>query len=147
MRFSTHRLASLYWLFLGLLFLTNQPIHSQTIRINEVSPSNSIVLDEDGDARDWIELHNPTSNPISLDGWSISDKISEPQQWIFPDLTIAPKAYTFLFASGKDRTSPLIYQTLFQEGDPCKYIVPNACLLYTSPSPRDATLSRMPSSA
>ena len=24
---------------------------------------------------------------------------------------------------------------------------PNACLLYTSPSPRDATLSRMPSSA
>ena len=27
------------------------------------------------------------------------------------------------------------------------YCVPKACLLYTSPSPRDATLSRMPSSA
>ena len=26
-------------------------------------------------------------------------------------------------------------------------VVPDACLLYTSPSPRDATLSRMPSSA
>ena len=26
-------------------------------------------------------------------------------------------------------------------------IMPKACLLYTSPSPRDATLSRMPSSA
>ena len=26
-------------------------------------------------------------------------------------------------------------------------ICPNTCLLYTSPSPRDATLSRMPSSA
>ena len=26
-------------------------------------------------------------------------------------------------------------------------VVPKACLLYTSPSPRDATLSRMPSSA
>ena len=25
--------------------------------------------------------------------------------------------------------------------------IPGACLLYTSPSPRDATLSRMPSSA
>ena len=25
--------------------------------------------------------------------------------------------------------------------------LPNVCLLYTSPSPRDATLSRMPSSA
>ena len=27
------------------------------------------------------------------------------------------------------------------------YILNNICLLYTSPSPRDATLSRMPSSA
>ena len=26
-------------------------------------------------------------------------------------------------------------------------VIPNTCLLYTSPSPRDATLSRMPSSA
>ena len=31
--------------------------------------------------------------------------------------------------------------TMFQEA------YPEACLLYTSPSPRDATLSRMPSSA
>ena len=30
-------------------------------------------------------------------------------------------------------------------GDPCMH--PKICLLYTSPSPRDATLSRMPSSA
>ena len=28
-----------------------------------------------------------------------------------------------------------------------KMMHPNICLLYTSPSPRDATLSRMPSSA
>ena len=28
-----------------------------------------------------------------------------------------------------------------------KEINPHTCLLYTSPSPRDATLSRMPSSA
>ena len=27
------------------------------------------------------------------------------------------------------------------------YVIKNGCLLYTSPSPRDATLSRMPSSA
>ena len=31
--------------------------------------------------------------------------------------------------------------------DDGKYIYPEGCLLYTSPSPRDATLSRMPSSA
>ena len=28
-----------------------------------------------------------------------------------------------------------------------EHVEPNTCLLYTSPSPRDATLSRMPSSA
>ena len=28
-----------------------------------------------------------------------------------------------------------------------EYALPNACLLYTSPSPRDDPLSRMPSSA
>ena len=31
--------------------------------------------------------------------------------------------------------------------DSQKIVVPKGCLLYTSPSPRDATLSRMPSSA
>ena len=31
------------------------------------------------------------------------------------------------------------------EGDPIVFL--HGCLLYTSPSPRDATLSRMPSSA
>ena len=30
---------------------------------------------------------------------------------------------------------------------PIDMLINNACLLYTSPSPRDATLSRMPSSA
>ena len=34
-----------------------------------------------------------------------------------------------------------------QECAPWYYYNPGPCLLYTSPSPRDATLSRMPSSA
>ena len=34
-----------------------------------------------------------------------------------------------------------------QVGDRVTLYSPNCCLLYTSPSPRDATLSRMPSSA
>ena len=40
----------------------------------------------------------------------------------------------------------LLHETLF---DPTAQhlIAPQSCLLYTSPSPRDATLSRMPSSA
>ena len=37
--------------------------------------------------------------------------------------------------------------TLSKEADVDKRTIFNTCLLYTSPSPRDATLSRMPSSA
>ena len=45
---------------------------------------------------------------------------------------------------GQDKNEPNILDFLSTD----KYtILPNTCLLYTSPSPRDATLSRMPSSA
>ena len=40
-----------------------------------------------------------------------------------------------------------IYEILEKVMIDKKKIYPNVCLLYTSPSPRDATLSRMPSSA
>ena len=46
-----------------------------------------------------------------------------------------------LDASGPEGQNPLI-QDSFQTSYPL-----HDCLLYTSPSPRDATLSRMPSSA
>ena len=39
------------------------------------------------------------------------------------------------------------YQQLELTGQPLDIISNITCLLYTSPSPRDATLSRMPSSA
>ena len=38
-------------------------------------------------------------------------------------------------------------QTSVASGLDVEYFKPDTCLLYTSPSPRDATLSRMPSSA
>ena len=41
------------------------------------------------------------------------------------------------------------YKKTYEEFNPIRVFVPpaNACLLYTSPSPRDGLLSRMPSSA
>ena len=44
-------------------------------------------------------------------------------------------------------TSAGITSAFFETFDAERYGVFDACLLYTSPSPRDATLSRMPSSA
>ena len=38
-------------------------------------------------------------------------------------------------------------EALFMSNNPTLTTTPNTCLLYTSPSPRDGLLSRMPSSA
>ena len=68
------------------------------------------LLDEDGDFSDWIELHNPTSTPVDLAGWGLSDDALDLMQWTFPDVSIAGGEYLVVFASDKDRVvagSPL----------------------------------------
>ncbi|MBN1184031.1 MAG: chitobiase/beta-hexosaminidase C-terminal domain-containing protein [Bacteroidales bacterium] len=65
--------------------------------------NSSIIGDEDGDSTDWIELYNPTDAPINLKGWFISDDVTEPYKWKFPDVTIDAKEYMVIFASSKNK--------------------------------------------
>ncbi|MBD3380227.1 MAG: hypothetical protein GF408_07185 [Candidatus Omnitrophica bacterium] len=74
--------------------------------ITEVSGSNSIVLDEDGDSPDWIEIYNGTDEEINLEGYGLSDKADELGRWVFPDRVIEPGEYLLVFASGKYRVKP-----------------------------------------
>ena len=48
--------------------------------------------------------------------------------------------------AGEDMSTKYAFSEFFDEYDETTKL-PKDCLLYTSPSPRDATLSRMPSSA
>ena len=59
---------------------------------------------------------------------------------------LVAEAKDISFAYG-DQTIVHSFSTAIMRGDKIGVIGPNGCLLYTSPSPRDATLSRMPSSA
>ena len=61
------------------------------------------LLDEDGDASDWIELFNRGANSVNLLGWSLTDDPSRPGQWVFPAITLNAGQYLLAFASGKDR--------------------------------------------
>jgi hypothetical protein len=63
------------------------------------------LLDQDGDASDWIELHNPTGEPVDLSGWHLTDDLNEPDKWTFPSLMLNAGGFLTVFASGKDRTS------------------------------------------
>lgn len=73
--------------------------------INEIMASNRATLrDDDGDYSDWIELRNPDSAPVDLNGWYLTDKTTKPKKWKFPAVTIPAGGYLVVFASGKDRT-------------------------------------------
>ena len=101
-------------------------VKAQTIRINEVSSSNSIYYDEDGDTPDWIELYNYGSVPVSLLNWSISDEEDDNNPWIFPDITINEDEYLLIWASNKNRGQLTFARTLINQGDIFKYIIPTA---------------------
>ncbi len=78
--------------------------------INEVCPSNKKTLDDmDGEAKDWIEIYNPTDKIINLEGVGLSDDANEPFKWTFPSVNIQPKSYIIVFASDKNITKPELH--------------------------------------
>ena len=98
-------------------------ISAQQVQFNEAVSSNSQILDEDNDSPDWFELLNTSSTDVVLSGWTISDKIDQPEKWMFPDLILEPDEYLFLWASGKDRSIIGMPRTLITEGDLFKYTI------------------------
>ena len=75
--------------------------------ISEFLASNITGLkDEDGEESDWIEIHNPDTQPVDLSGWGLTDLASLEEPWLFPAITLAPGARRVIFASGKNRRDP-----------------------------------------
>ncbi|MEE8450915.1 MAG: lamin tail domain-containing protein, partial [Thermoguttaceae bacterium] len=61
------------------------------------------ILDENNDRPDWIEIHNPTTSTVSLNGWYLTDDATNLMMWDFPDILVEPGGYQVVFASNKDR--------------------------------------------
>lgn len=75
--------------------------------ISEVMASNSTTLaDEDGAFPDWIEIYNPDSAAVSLNGWYLTDNVAIKTKWQFPAVTIPGGGYLVVFASSKNRRDP-----------------------------------------
>jgi hypothetical protein len=86
---------------------TVDPTVVVTLRINEfLADNDSGIRDEDGRRSDWIEIHNPGTQSVSLLGWSLTDDAGQPRKWSFPALAIPARGYTLVWASGNDRTNP-----------------------------------------
>ncbi len=58
---------------------------------------------------DWIEIHNPTTTPINLKGWYLTDNDANLTKWRFPagaqdpDIWIQPGGYFVVFASNSSQ--------------------------------------------
>lgn len=88
----------------ALLMFLFRLVASAQLSITEfVADNDGALLDGDGDASDWIELHNPGSIPVSTAGFFLTDRVNDLAQWPLPDVTIPPGGYLVVFASGKDR--------------------------------------------
>lgn len=98
-RLPAHRAIALLCAFLPVL-----PGALADVVISEFMASNSdTLLDEDGDASDWIEIHNDGPASLSLANWSLTDDPQVLAKWLLPPTTIEAGGYLLLFASGKDR--------------------------------------------
>ncbi|KAA3613326.1 MAG: T9SS C-terminal target domain-containing protein [Calditrichaeota bacterium] len=76
---------------------------AQTLVINEFLASNdSVNLDIDGEASDWLELFNFGEATVNLAGLSLTDDPAIPDKWLFPDQVIEPQNHLLIWASGKD---------------------------------------------
>ncbi len=82
----------------------NNAVLQNDVYISEVMTDNiSTIADENGDMCDWIELHNPTSQPINLAGYMITDTSDNIDKFVFPDITIKPGEFFVLFANGVEK--------------------------------------------
>ena len=80
----------------------------ETLVINELMASNSSTIqDESGSFPDWIEIYNTTQNEISLNGYFLTDDLSNPDKWAFPDTTIAAKGFLLIWADDDEKEGPM----------------------------------------
>ena len=77
------------------------------VHISELLADNETgIQDEDGSREDWLELCNTGDAAVNLDGWWLTDTVSNPTQWRIPNVSIPAKGFLFIWASGKDRRQP-----------------------------------------
>ena len=91
-------------IILIFLFLSICYVVDAQITINEGCNKNYLSSsDENGDASDWIELHNSGTTPVNLVGYALSDKLTVPNMWILPNLNIPAGGFQQIYCSQKNR--------------------------------------------
>ena len=86
---------------LALLMLLLAAPALADIEISEVMASNGVYVN--GEAYDWIELHNTGKKAVDLSGCFLSDSKKNPTKWAFPSGTsIKGGGYILVYCTGED---------------------------------------------
>ncbi len=71
------------------------------VRINEVMVENTKTFaDEKGKFSPWIELHNPTKDPVNMGDIPLTDDLSLPKKWTIPcvpEAVLPPGGFLVIF--------------------------------------------------
>ena len=71
------------------------------------------IEDDDGDHPDWIEIYNGQPAVQSMAGWFLTNDPANLKKWPFPSVNLPANGFTYVFASGKNRTNAAHAHTNF----------------------------------
>ncbi len=84
------------------------PIQESHLFITEFMALNgSTIADETGIFEDWVEIHNSGLGTVDLGGMYLSDELTAPTRWAFPDTTISPGEYLIVWCDSDPLDGPL----------------------------------------
>lgn len=130
---------------LFVLFLS--PSISAAILLNEFVAASS-QSHETGEPLEWIELINTDSQPVNLQGYSLTDNDKNLAKWQFPAVTIPAHGFIVVYASGRDEPENLHTNfRLRRKGEYLAVIRPDGLIEDSIPFPeqrRDYSYGRNP---
>ena len=79
------------------------------IRLNEILASNQTgIRDDRGESSAWVELFNAGSKAVSLEGYRLTDDLSNPDKWTFSEQRIPAGGHLLVWMSGKKKEAEVL---------------------------------------
>ena len=76
----------------------NAPTDPSPLLINEfLAINDNVNPDPAGEYDDWVEIYNPSSDTIPLEGLYLTDDFYNPAKWSFPDTSIMPGSFILVW--------------------------------------------------
>ena len=93
------------------------------VRINEVSGSNSAMINEYGKKNDWVELYNTTDQEIDVEGMYLTDDLNKPTKYKITkgetkaNTKIPAHGYLLIWCDKLETTNQALHATFKIDGD------------------------------